>query len=340
MKKTLIKYKKLLIGFLLVFIPVMFMSTYRIEYSFKAPGLTDNISTFIVIEDSYYSSSSFHTTSVIVLNKITIIQYLLGTWEQTVSVEEFPEYYSDIDIKDIYVMGYLMKDDSLATSLIVGIENSGYSVDYETYLTVYLTFNYLTSDSLKLGDKILTIDGSTDYDTAINNVACGDAAEFEIIREDEEMIVHAVKSQHDDGTCTFGMYLGYFTEILDTEINYEIIETDTGGPSGGLMQALYVYYNLVESDLETGLKIAGTGTIDVFGDVGYIGGIRQKIITASLNNVDIFFVPHLSDDDNDNYIKALEVYNTLDTDMVLVGVSNFTEALEYLNNYTRGDSNE
>jgi hypothetical protein len=26
--------------------------------------------------------------------------------------------------------------------------------------------------------------------------------------------------------------------------------------------------------------------------------------------------------------------------MVLVGVSNFAEALEYLNNYTRGDSDE
>ncbi len=154
------------------------------------------------------------------------------------------------------------------------------------------------------------------------------------------MTVHAVKNQHDDGTCSFGMYLGYFTELLDTEVDYEIIDTDTSGPSGGLMQALYVYFNLVESDLETGLKIAGTGTIDVFGDVGYIGGIRQKVITASLNNIDIFFVPHLNDDDNDDYIEALEVYNTLDTDMVLVGVSNFAEALEYLNNYTRGDSDE
>mgnify|MGYP001017574266 FL=1 len=46
--------------------------------------------------------------------------------------------------------------------------------------------------------------------------------------------------------------------------------------------------------------------------------------------MDIFFVPHLSDSENDNYIKALTIYNKLDTDMILVPVSSFEEALNYL----------
>ena len=106
------------------------------------------------------------------------------------------------------------------------------------------------------------------------------------------------------------------------------------------MQALFVYNELIETDLAQGLKVAGTGTISLDGSVGYIGGIEQKIITASINNIDIFFVPHLSDSHNDNYIEALKVYNTLETDMILVGITSFQDAVDYLLNYESGDESE
>lgn len=51
-----------------------------------------------------------------------------------------------------------------------------------------------------------------------------------------------------------------------------------GGPSAGLMFALAVIDRLGEDDLTGGRIIAGTGTIDVAGNVGPIGGIHQKVI--------------------------------------------------------------
>ena len=340
MKKTFIKNKKLIIGFLLLFVPLMVISLYRIDYSLTAPGCNDDISTFIIIEDGSISSSSFHTTSVIVLDKISIIQYLIGSLEETVSVRAFPDYYENVDLDDLDVMSYLMKDDSLFTSLVVGINNSGHDIEYDTYLTVYLTYSYLSANSLQIGDKILEINGSTDFQAAIDDFECEDIVEFKIIRDNEELIVYATNNLHDNGTCTIGINLAYYTELIDTDVNYEIIETNTGGPSGGLMQALFVYNELIETDLVENLRIAGTGTINVDGSVGPIGGIKQKVITASLNNIDIFFVPYLSDSHNDNYIQALEVYNTLDTEMILVGVSSFQDAVDYLRNYENGDANE
>ncbi len=340
MKKTFSKYKRLLIAFLLVFIPLMGVSTFKIDYSITAPGFNEDISSFIVIEEAYHTSSSFHTTSVVVLDGVTILQYLLGNIENTVTVENFPDYYDNLDLNDLDKMSYLMKDDSLFTSLLVGIEYAGYNVNYATYLTVYLTFDYLTPDSLMIGDKILEINGSIDYENAISDIQCNDVVEFKILRNNEEMTVHAKKNELDDGSCSLGVYLAHYTEIIDTTINYEIIDTNIGGPSGGLMQALFIYNQLSENDLAPGLKIAGTGTISIDGTVGYIGGVKQKIITASLNNIDIFFIPHLTDEDDDNYIEALEIYNQLETDMILVGVSSFEEALEYLLNYQVGDVNE
>ena len=318
----------------------MVISLYRIDYSFTAPGYNDDISGFIVIEDGYDTDGSFHTTSVIVLDKISIIQYLLGSLESTVYVRAFPDYYDDVDLDDLDVMSYLMKDDSLFTSLIVGIHNSGYDIEYESFLTVYLTYAYLTSDSLQIGDKILEINGSTDFQAAYSDIECEDSVEFKILRDDEELTVNAINNEHDDGSCSIGISLAYFTELLETEIDYQIIDTNTGGPSGGLMQALFVYNELIETDLAQGLKIAGTGTISLDGSVGYIGSIEQKIITASINNIDIFFVPHLSDSHNDNYIEALKVYNTLDTDMILVGITSFQDAVDYLLNYESGDESE
>jgi len=340
MKRTFHQSRKLLIGFLLLFIPLMVISFYKIDYSFTAPGFNDEINYFIVIEDGYDSNSTFMTTSVIVMDRITITQYLLGKIESNVTVEEFPEIYKDLDLDDLNTMGYLMKDDSLATSLIVGVENAGFNITYETYLTIYMTLDFLTSDSLELGDKILEVNGSTDLETTIDELECGSTVEFKILRGTEEMIVHADKNIQDDGSCPMGIYLYDFTEILDSDIEYSFIDNNTGGPSGGLMQALYVYYELTESDFEFGLRVAGTGTIDPLGNVGPIGGVRQKIITASLNNIDVFFIPHLSDDADDNYIEALEVYNTLDTDMELVGVSSFLEALEYLQALEGGELND
>ncbi len=340
MKITFIRFKRLIIVFLSLAIPLTFISIFRIEYSFTAPGFNDDISTFIVVNSEFESSGSFHTTSVISVDKITILQYLIGQLEFSVTVDEFPEYFDDIDIDDLNVISYLMKDDSLYTSLIVGIMYSGSLIDFETYSTVYLTFDYLDEDSLVIGDKILEINGQTDLTEVLNNIECLDVVSFKVLRDGEELTVTATSKLHDNGTCSIGVYLKDFSEIISTEVDYTLIDTVTGGPSGGLMQSLYIYNELTEFDITHGLKIAGTGTIDVLGNVGYIGGVKQKILTADINGIDIFFIPYLSDTENDNYIEALEVYNSIETDMILVGISDFSDALEYLLNYESGETND
>ncbi len=340
MKRTLLRYKILIIVFSSLFIPLMFLSLFRIEYSFISPGFNDDISEFIVVNEEYNPSGSFHTTSVLSVDKATLLQFIVGTLEDKVTVYEFPDYYQNVDLDDLDTMSYLMKDDSLATSLIIGIVNSGYEIDYDSYLSVYLVWSYLTPDSLELGDKILEINGRTDLIDSYNDVSCNETVEFKILRNDEEMTVYADTTMRDSGSCNPGVYFDYISEINSTVVDYTLVDTNTGGPSGGLMQSVYIYNQLTELNLGLGLKIAGTGTMSIDGSVGAIGGIKQKIITADINNIDIFFAPHLSDDESDNYVEALKTYNTLDTDMVLVGVSSFQEVIDYLLALESGDSNE
>lgn len=95
-----------------------------------------------------------------------------------------------------------------------------------------------------------------------------------------------------------------------------------------MLQTLSLLNSLIEEDITKGKKIAGTGTIDVNGKVGAIGGITQKIYTAFDDNVEIFLCPE------DNYEEALLAYNTLKNKekMKLFSVGTLQEALEVLAN--------
>lgn len=335
MKSTFLKYKKLIIIFSCFYIPLMFVSAFQVDYSLTAPGYNDDISDFIVVPSEFEQEGSFHTTSVISIDGISLLQFWIGSLEDKVIVRAFPEYYDNLVVSDLSVMSYLMKDDSLFTSLIVGIENTGYQIDFESYLTVYLTWNYLDEDTLEIGDKILNIkvDGVS---VEIGDIICGDEVIFTVLRGEDELEFTIVKDYVNDELCSIGISVDVFSDILSTEVEYTLIETLTGGPSGGLMQSLYIYNQLSSFDLTHGLKIGGTGTISVDGSVGPIGGIEQKIYTSAMNNIDIFFVPIAGN----NYENALEVYNTLNTDMIIVGVETFQDALDYLYNYEGGEGNE
>ncbi|MDX6571018.1 MAG: Lon-like protease [Gaiellales bacterium] len=63
------------------------------------------------------------------------------------------------------------------------------------------------------------------------------------------------------------------------------------GPSAGLAFTLEVYDALSGYKLANGRKIAVTGTIDLAGDVGPIGGVRQKVLGAVRRHVDLVLVP-------------------------------------------------
>jgi Lon-like protease len=100
-----------------------------------------------------------------------------------------------------------------------------------------------------------------------------------------------------------------------------ISSDDVGGPSAGLMWALGLYELLTPADLVAGRTIAGTGTIDLAGKVGPIGGIQDKVVAARHAGAQIFLAPA------DN-MPELEGVDT--GDMRVVPVATFADALRAL----------
>ena len=82
-----------------------------------------------------------------------------------------------------------------------------------------------------------------------------------------------------------------------------------------MMLALGVYDKLTPGALADGERIAGTGTITAGGEVGPIGGIRQKMYGAQSAGADWFLAPEANCDEVVGHIPGgLEVFavTTLD----------------------------
>jgi PDZ domain-containing protein len=95
-----------------------------------------------------------------------------------------------------------------------------------------------------------------------------------------------------------------------------------GGPSAGLMFTLGVYDLLTGQNLTGGRRIAGTGTIDLEGNVGGIGGVQQKVVAAERAGAQYFLVPLA------NYADAQAVTKNI----TVVEVNTAQGAINFLSN--------
>jgi PDZ domain-containing protein len=89
-----------------------------------------------------------------------------------------------------------------------------------------------------------------------------------------------------------GSLLGVLVRVQPSApFDVDIDVADVGGPSAGLMLTLGILDLVGDQDLTGGHVIAGTGTIDVDGTVGPIGGIQLKMVAAENIHADLFLVP-------------------------------------------------
>ncbi|MCF4123509.1 PDZ domain-containing protein [Antribacter sp. KLBMP9083] len=91
-----------------------------------------------------------------------------------------------------------------------------------------------------------------------------------------------------DGRAVLGLYID---PEYDFPVDVTIQIDDIGGPSAGTMFALGIIDRMTREDEANGAVIAGTGTIDVSGEVGPIGGIEQKMYGAVRDGAAWFLAP-------------------------------------------------
>jgi PDZ domain-containing protein len=66
---------------------------------------------------------------------------------------------------------------------------------------------------------------------------------------------------------------------------------DVGGPSAGLVYALAVADRLAPEDYARGRRVSATGEMDPDGNVGPVGGVKEKAVAVQRAHADLFLVP-------------------------------------------------
>lgn len=107
----------------------------------------------------------------------------------------------------------------------------------------------------------------------------------------------------DDGTGT--SLLGVLIDpTFALPVDVKIRIGDIGGPSAGTMFALGIIDKLTAADEANGVVIAGTGTMDLSGKVGPIGGIEQKMAGAVRDGATWFLAPADNCDEVAGHVPA------------------------------------
>lgn len=179
------------------------------------------------------------------------------------------------------------------------------------------------------GQEVSTIE---DLPAALAGVKPGEMIDIEFERAGEPMsgqIETMLAPGEDPPRTIIGFHpIDTTTVSLPEGIDVNIDTDRIGGPSAGLAFTLTLIDELTEGDLTGGKRVAVTGTIDLDGSVGAIGGLNSKASAVKQVGVQYFLVPvNQGEDGLDGIRHAREVVGD---DVEIIPVATLDEALAAL----------
>ena len=300
-----------------------------VPYYVKMGGGTINLNDEISIEGEKEEKGSLEALYVREAKGI-VLTYLLSYIVPSFEKEKIENTVINEEDEDAYnYRERLYFTTSLDSATKVAFEKAGKEVKISSsrFLVIYIDKSSKTN--LEVGDEILKIEGEKidSYDKMASLISKNkNKKQIKItVKRDDKEIETSNQLINMDNEKKLGV-------VISNEIKYTsdpkvdfAFNGRQAGPSGGLMIALTIYNKLTDEDITKGKKVVGTGTIDTLGNVGEIGGIKHKLMAADSKNADIVFVP------KENYKEAKQIKDKKNYNFELVSISNFDDAIEYLN---------
>lgn len=324
-KEFLREYYKILILTLILIL----VYTINLPYYINIPGGLINVTDRVSIKDSYDVEGSLNMAYVTEI-KATIPTLIYSCFNKDWDVlKEEDITYENESIEDTHYRDRLLLDEAINNAIIVGFTKASKKVEITSSKLIVTYIDEKADTDLKVGDEILSID-NIEVTTAkeereiLKTKKVNDEIQLKVISDKKEKIKRA-KLRKENGRIIIGIIITEKKEvetIPKVELKFKKSES---GPSGGLMTALAIYNYLTETDITHGKKIVGTGTIDVDGNVGSIGGVKYKLKGVIKNKAEIFIVPN-----GENYEEAMKIKKDNNYEIQIIGVSTIDDALNYL----------
>ena len=187
---------------------------------------------------------------------------------------------------------------------------------------------------LKADDELVSVDGVDikvvdDLTPVLDKHKPGDTVEVKYKRPGVDGVqtgtIELVVSPDDPKRTLIGFYPFDTSTIGNVPFPINIDTEGIGGPSAGLAFALTLIDELTPGELTGGQRIAVTGTIDINGKVGAIGGLAQKASAVRQTGTKYFIVPASQSPESLAAARAVA-----EGDVEIIPVATLDEALAVL----------
>ncbi|MBQ2873535.1 MAG: PDZ domain-containing protein [Bacilli bacterium] len=318
MKKFLKENLKQIIIILLLIIVVNIELPYYIE----APGGTINLTQRI--NEDYNKEDGSLNMLYVTGYRGNVVTLLLGWVFDTWDIQKISDQQVSNETQtEIHTRNKVMLDNSIQNATFVAYNYANIPINIKNKKNIVIATT--KENSIEIGDIIISADNKeiesiTDLKELVSAKNVGDTINLLIERNSKEKNINVTISE--DKIIGIATITNYDYELPnDLDINFKSSE---GGSSGGLVLALGIYSEITNTDILKGRNIAGTGTIDIEGNIGQIDGIKYKIAGAVKDKMDLVLVSPY------NYEEAKKVIKENNYDIELVKVKTFKEAIEYL----------
>lgn len=157
---------------------------------------------------------------------------------------------------------------------------------------------YPSDEQIDPADRIIEADGVTlesvqDLVDVLEGKKPGDEIEMRIDRpgEGEQTVMVELSASPDDPERTIVGFVPFDTRAINLPFEVDIRTDSIGGPSAGLAFTLALIDELSPGELAGPTDVAVTGTINLDGSVGAIGGLIQKVSAVRQNGIEVFLIP-------------------------------------------------
>ncbi|GAB4072336.1 protease DdcP [Barrientosiimonas marina] len=330
--------KKHIIALVIVIGIAFFISTYKLPYYIYKPGGADSLDPIVKVENGHESKGDMHLVTVRG-GQATPVQYVWAKLLPNQEVMPLEDVRPEGVSEDEYFHAQLqMMESSQQAAKVVAYKaaDKTITINYNGVYVVSVVDNMPADNKLQAGDHIKKVDGNNVEETNdlldyMKTKNPGDTVTVTFKRDKETMTEDISLEKFSDEDTKAGIGIRLVTDrsvAVDPEVNFS--SGEIGGPSAGLMFSLEMYDQLTEEDLTKGYEVAGTGEIDYQGNVHPIGGVDKKVIAADDKGCQIFFANSNDGAEDSNYHAAVKTAEEINTDMDIVPVDTFQDALEYL----------
>jgi PDZ domain-containing protein len=279
-------------------------STVELPYYAIAPGGTLDVGQLVAVDEDtpvYRANGSVLMTTVS-LQRTTLVEAVRGWLDPTIDVvaeEQIRPKSVGADEAQQQNLQAMASSKELAAG--VAFEQLGYdAIDGSGAEIVDIVDDSPADGTLEPGDTITAIDGDpvelhTDAVRLLRAHAPGDEVRLTVDPKgdgaDRDLTVRLASNPEKRSQPMLGVQLSTRGLAFDFPHQVTINSEGIGGPSAGFAFTLEVLDLLTPGELTGGHRVAATGTIELDGTVGEVGGVAQKTVAVRRAGAELFLVP-------------------------------------------------